>query len=93
MDGRSLIPVSDLLENLSHIGHSPFRILRLARLAAARALGWDGGPDYASLMPAYCQWLASHAPDWQAAFPMFTRYGHDPFDYAGADLVLARRTA
>ncbi|WP_309665904.1 sugar nucleotide-binding protein [Tabrizicola sp.] len=91
----TLIPVSDLPENLSHIGHSPFSIPRPVRLttARARALGWDGGPDYASLMPAYCQWLASHAPDWQTAFPMFTRYGHDPFDYAGEDLVLARRTA
>ncbi len=87
----TLVPVPQLPDDLAHIGHSPFSVPHPLRLstARARALGWDGGPEYATLMPAYCDWLASHAAGWQTAFPGFAQYGHDPFDYVGEDRALA----
>lgn len=93
----TLIPVADLPEPYTRVGHSPFSVPQPVRLstARARALGWDGGADYASLMPAYCDWMAGHAQEWRAAFTAFAGYGHDPFDYAGEDraLALALRTS
>lgn len=87
-----LIPVDDLPEQFAHIGYTPWSVDKPMRLstARARALGWDGGPDYAALLPAYCIWMARHAQDWPQAFPGFAAYGHDVFDYAGEDWALKR---
>lgn len=86
----TLIPVDDLPEAFAHIGFTPWSVENPMRLstAHARALGWDGGPDYESVLPAYCAWLAQHATTWQDDFPAFQAYGHDVFDYAAEDRVL-----
>lgn len=74
------------------VGHSPWSVPRPLHLSLARALatGWDGGPGHAASMPAFCAWMATHRNAWQTAFPVFAAYGHDPFDYAAEDAVLAR---
>jgi hypothetical protein len=79
----------DLIDH--DIGHTPFSVEHPVRLstARARATGWNGGPDYAACLPDYIAWLISHANDWQTAFPVFQRYGHDPFDYQAEDAALA----
>lgn len=86
----NLIAVDDLPDALSHIGFTPWSVEHPMRLATAkaRALGWDGGPDYASQLPAYCAWMARHHQSWIADFPAFQAYGHDPFDYIGEDIAL-----
>lgn len=86
----TLIAVDDLPDHLSHVGFSPWSCdypLRLST-AKARALGWDGGPAYESQLPTYIAWLCQHAATWQADFPAFAAYGHDPFDYIAEDLAL-----
>jgi nucleoside-diphosphate-sugar epimerase len=72
------------------VGGSPLSTTHPLRLsmAKARASGWDGGPDYRAGLPAYLDWLAENAANWQTAFPVFARYGHDPFDYAAEDDAL-----
>lgn len=79
----------DLIDH--DVGHTPFSVENPVRLstARARATGWDGGPDYAACLPDYIAWLISNANDWQTAFPVFQRYGQDPFDYKAEDAALA----
>ena len=86
----TLIPVDDLPEAFAHVGFTPWSVEHPMRLstAKARALGWDGGPDYAAVLPDYCAWLAQHATTWQDDFPAFQAYGHDVFDYTAEDRVL-----
>lgn len=74
------------------VGHSPWSVPRPLHLNIARAMatGWDGGPGHTASMPALCDWMATHRHDWRTAFPVFATYGHDPFDYASEDAVLAR---
>ena len=86
----TLIPVGDLPASLAHIGYTPWSVDKPMRLSTARArsLGWDGGPNYDSQLPAYCAWMAGHAASWADDFPGFAAYGHDVFDYAGEDRVL-----
>jgi nucleoside-diphosphate-sugar epimerase len=86
-----LVPMDTLPGPLSHVGHSPFSVPRPLRLSTnkARALGWQGGARYQTLLPAYCNWLCRHVADWQTAFPAFSGYARDPFDYAAEDRVLA----
>ncbi len=72
------------------VGHSPLspdHPIRLS-LEKARATGWSGGPDYTAGLSAYLHWIRSRAADWPDAFPVFTRYGRDPFDYAAEDAAL-----
>ena len=85
----TLIPVDDLPDVLAHVGYTPWSVENPLRLstAKARALGWDGGPDYVAELPAYCAWLATRATTWQDDFPAFQAYGHDVFDYAAEDRV------
>lgn len=71
------------------VGASPLSAdhpIRLS-LAKAEATGWRG-PDYLDTLPAYLDWLIPRAGDWQTHFPVFTLYGHDPFDYAAEDAAL-----
>lgn len=72
------------------VGASPLSARHPVRLALdkARATGWDGGPGYAQALPAYLDGLIARAADWQREFPVFQRYGHDPFDYAAEDAAL-----
>jgi nucleoside-diphosphate-sugar epimerase len=86
----TLIPVDNLPEAFAHVGFTPWSVENPMRLstAKARALGWDGGPDYAAVLPDYCAWLVQHAITWQDDFPAFQAYGHDVFDYAAEDRVL-----
>lgn len=86
----ALTPVDDLPEAFAHVGFTPWSVefpLRLS-LTKARALGWDGGPEYEAVLPGYCAWLAQHATTWQDDFPAFEAYGHDVFDYAAEDRLL-----
>jgi nucleoside-diphosphate-sugar epimerase len=85
-----LVPISDLPDHLSHIGFTPWSVENPMRLstAKARALGWDGGPDYESQLSGYCTWLGQRAATWATDFPTFQAYGHDPFDYIGEDIAL-----
>lgn len=86
----SFYPVDDLATDLDHVGSTPWSAETPLRLdvSLARSLGWDGGPTYESRLPALCDWLLQHRHDWQAAFPVFQRYGHDPFDYQGEDRAM-----
>jgi nucleoside-diphosphate-sugar epimerase len=86
----TLIPVDDLPEAFAHVGFTPWSVENPMRLstAKARALGWNGGPDFAAVLPDYCAWLVQHATTWQNEFPAFQAYGHDVFDYAAEDRVL-----
>ncbi len=86
----TLMQVDELPEAFAHIGFSPWSIENPMRLstAKARALGWDGGPDYTAGLADYCAWLAQHATTWQDDFPAFQAYGHNVFDYAAEDSVL-----
>jgi nucleoside-diphosphate-sugar epimerase len=88
-----IVPTRDLPDAPGHIGHTPLSTAHPVRLsmAKARATGWDGGPDYAACLPRYLDGLVAHAADWRTAFPVFTRYGHDPFDYAAEDAALSGR--
>lgn len=86
----TLIPVDDLPEAFAHIGFTPWSVENPMRLstAKARALGWQGGPEFGAVLPEYCAWLAQHAATWQDDFPAFQAYGHDVFDYTAEDRVL-----
>lgn len=85
-----MISADDLPDADWHVGLTPWSVEHPIRLstAKARVLGWDGGPDYASLMPALCGWLAGHVATWQQDFPAFASYGYDSFDYAAEDRAL-----
>lgn len=85
-----LISADDLPDADWHVGMTPWSVEHPMRLstAKARALGWDGGPDFASQMPALCNWLAGHTGSWQTDFPAFSSYGYDSFDYAAEDAAL-----
>lgn len=56
----------------------------------AHALGWDGGPAYVESLGEQIPWMVETAArgDWRDAFPVFSRYGYDPFDYAAEDAFL-----
>lgn len=58
----------------------------------AQALGWQPS-DYARDIARACRWIVETARqgDWREAFPVFTGYGYNPFDYAAEDAFLARR--
>lgn len=75
------------------IGLTPWSTPHPVRLslAAALATGWAGPPAYAETLPAYMDYLLAHAQDWKSAFPVFQRYGHDPFDYAAEDTAFSPR--
>lgn len=85
-----MISADDLPDADWHVGLTAWSCEHPMRLstAKARALGWDGGPEYASQMPALCDWLAGHAATWQTDFPAFASYGYDPFDYVAEDAAL-----
>ena len=83
----TLIPVESLPDAATHVGQTPWSTARPMRLSTdlARATGWDGGPDYATCLQPYLDWLRAMSADWKTAFPVFGAYGHDPFDYAAED--------
>ena len=78
----------DLVDH--EVGHTPWSAQNPMRLstARARATGWDGGPDYGTCLPDYVRWMVGHAEDWKTVFPVFQRYGRDPFDYATEDAAM-----
>lgn len=86
----TLVPVETLPHAGDHVGQTPWSAKNPLRLALdrARASGWDGGPDYATCLPDYVDWLVSQSPDWKTAFPVFQNYGADPFDYTAEDAAL-----
>jgi nucleoside-diphosphate-sugar epimerase len=81
------LTILDATDAPDPVGHTPWSVPRPVRLslAAALATGWSGPPAYADCLPTYLEYLLAHQGDWQAAFPGFAAYGHDPFDYAAED--------
>lgn len=86
------VPVHDLPEDLSHVGHTPWSVPAPLVLSTsrARALGWQSD-TYAASVCACVDWVRHATRDrpWQEAFPIFARYGFDPFDYAAEDRAMA----
>jgi nucleoside-diphosphate-sugar epimerase len=81
-------------EPARHIGSSPWSTPRPYTIdcAAAKALGWDGGQEYAVAVKDLTKWLLGFRgnPYWKEQFKGFSNYKDDPFDYAGEDSWLAR---
>lgn len=79
----------DISDAPDGIGHTPWSVPQVLRLscAKARALGWDGGPDYLTCLPDYIDWMVAQSGDWKTAFSGFQTYVRDPFDYAAEDSV------
>lgn len=81
-------PVGD-----SHVGSTPWSSAHpyVLDTSRARALGWDGGPDYRTGVEEVCRWVldVGRRGDWRSQFTTFARYGYDPFDYDAEDGVLA----
>lgn len=79
-----------------HIGSSPWSTPRpyVNDCTAAKALGWDGGEEYAVAVKNLTKWLLTfrHNPNWIEQFKSFAHYKDDPFDYAGEDAWLLRNS-
>lgn len=77
-----------------HIGSSPWSTPRPYTIDcfAAKALGWDGGEEYAVAVKDLTQWLLSfkNNANWKEQFKSFADYKNDPFDYAAEDVWLLR---
>ena len=76
-----------------NIGASPWSVPRPYVLdsSRAKALGWDGGEEYASAVKDMARWLLSfqNNPDWKSHFHGFSNYAEDPFDYASENRFLS----
>ena len=83
-------------EPAGHIGSSPWSTSRPYTIdcSAAKALGWDGGEEYAVAVKDLTKWLLSFRdnPNWNEQFKGFANYKDDPFDYAAEDAWLLRNT-
>ncbi len=79
-----------------HIGSSPWSVPRPYTIdcSAAKALGWDGGQEYAVAVKDLSKWLLGFRgnPNWKEQFKGFTNYKEDPFDYNAEDLWLSRNS-
>jgi nucleoside-diphosphate-sugar epimerase len=98
---KTLQEATDLLINLypfdggpaGHIGSSPWSTPRPFEIdcSAAKALGWDGGEEYAVAVKGLTNWLLSFRdnPNWIDQFKGFANYKDDPFDYPAEDGFIA----
>jgi nucleoside-diphosphate-sugar epimerase len=81
-------------EAARHIGSSPWSTPRPYTIdcSVAKALGWDGGDEYAVAVEDQTKWLLTFRddPNWIGQFKSFTNYKDDPFDYAAEDAWLLR---
>jgi nucleoside-diphosphate-sugar epimerase len=69
-----------------HIGSSPWSTPRPYEIdcSAAKALGWDGGEEYAVAVKETAQWLLTFRDNsnWKEQFTSFANYKGNPFDYS-----------
>lgn len=79
-----------------HIGSSPWSAPRPYTIdcSAAKALGWDGGKEYAVAVKDLTKWLLSFRdnPHWKEQFKGFANCNENPFDYAAEDEWLLRHS-
>jgi nucleoside-diphosphate-sugar epimerase len=72
-----------------HIGSSPWSTPRpyVIDCTAAKALGWDGGEEYAIAVKDTARWLLTFESNsnWSEQFTSFANYPNDPFDYTAED--------
>lgn len=83
-------------EPAGHIGSSPWSVPRPYTIdcSAAKALGWDGGEEYAVAAKETARWLLTFKdnPNWSEHFTSFANYPNDPFDYAAEDRWLLQNS-
>jgi nucleoside-diphosphate-sugar epimerase len=74
----------------SEVGQTPFSAANpiVVSMDAATALGYRPAGTYEQTIVPYLAWMKANASDWTAAFPMFTHYPSDPFDYTAEDAAL-----
>jgi nucleoside-diphosphate-sugar epimerase len=74
----------------SEVGSTPFSTPSpiIVDMRAAASVGYKPAGSYAEATAPYVAWMKSRADDWKQAFPMFSHYPSDPFDYAAEDGAL-----
>lgn len=75
---------------VSEVGGTPFSVPHpvVVSMEAAEAIGYVPAGTYAETLVPYVAWMRAHEADWKTAFPVFTHYPSDPFDYAAEDAAL-----